>query len=400
MPSPSARPGPVPSIGVLIAVSMLQPIGINMFIPSIPGMRIAFATDATTIQLTISLYLLSTAFAMLVLGPMSDRYGRRPVMLCGLVLFVAGSVLASFASTIGVLLLARVIQAIGGSAGIALSRAVVRDVYDRERSASMIGYVSMGMAVAPMVAPAIGGAFDEQFGWRASFFAMTAFGVLVLVYAGIRLPETRPTSTGTDDFRSLLRGFGTLMRLRTFWIYAGTMTIASVVFFAFIGGAPHAATQLMHLSPKTYGIYFALVAIGYIFGNFISGRYAMRIGIRRMILAGNFLSMIGVVTLAAFAAADVLHPLAFFGTFLLSSAGNGMALPSIIAGAVSVRPELAGAASGLLGSLQVGMGAAATTLVGVLFDIGLMPGTAWFVVLPMLIAGIAAYALAWATPRN
>jgi DHA1 family bicyclomycin/chloramphenicol resistance-like MFS transporter len=392
----------MPSIGILIAVSMLQPIGINMYIPSIPGMRVAFGTDATTIQLTISLYLLATALAMLVLGPLSDRLGRRPVMLGGLALFVVGSLVCVLAPNVWVLIAARVLQAIGASAGIALARAVVRDVYDREQSASMIGYVTMGMAVAPMVAPAIGGLLDESFGWRASFQAMTGFGVAVLAYAWVALDETNPRggdSRAAVPAKRLIASFGALLATRAFAVYAGVATVASMVFFAFIGGAPHVSTTLLKLTPSAYGAYFALIAIGYIIGNFFSGRYAARLGLRRMIHAGNVVSLAGIAIAAAFALGEVLHPLAFFGPMLFLSVGNGLTLPSSIAGAVSVRPDLAGAAAGLTGSLQVGLGAVMTVVVGALSDADLLPGTAWFVLIPMLAAAVGALLVALAVPR-
>src|SRR5690606_11417779 len=152
---------------LLVAVAAVSPLGINIYLPSMPGMAADFGVDFAAIQLTLSLYLLTVAIGQLFIGPLSDRYGRRPVLLAGLAAFVLGSLLCLIAADIGLLLAGRVLQAVGGCAGITLSRAVVRDLYGREQAASMIGYVTMGMAVAPMLAPSIGGALDGVYGWQA-----------------------------------------------------------------------------------------------------------------------------------------------------------------------------------------------------------------------------------------
>lgn len=400
MPSPSPAAVAAPPIAVLIAVSALQPVGINMFIPAIPAMRLALDTDTTTIQLAISLYLAATAVAMLVHGPLSDRYGRRPVLLVGLALFVVGSVVCLFAPTVEVLLGARILQAVGSSAGVTLSRAIVRDCYDRDRSASMIGYVTMGMAVAPTLAPGVGGLLSEMFDWRASFAAMSVLGLATFVFAFAALPETNRRAGADVDVAGLTRSFTTLLSIPAFWKYSGTAALASAVFFAFIGGAPHIAAGVLGIGPALYGAYSALIAIGYIFGNFLSGRYAARIGIARMIHVGNVVTLLAPPLMGAAALFDANHPAIFFGAMMLVSIGNGLCLPSAIAGAVSIRPDLAGAASGLTGAFHIGLGAAATVLVGIILDAGLWSGTVWPVLAPMLVAAVLAVVVGQTIPRE
>ncbi|MFM9858815.1 multidrug effflux MFS transporter [Pseudoxanthobacter sp. M-2] len=390
MNSPSPVAIAAPPIAVLVAIAALQPVGINMFMPAIPAMRIDLDTDTTTVQLAISLYLAATAVGMLVHGPLSDRYGRRPVLLVGLVLYILGSLVCVFAPTIEVLLVARVVQAFGSSAGMTLSRAIVRDCFDRERSASMIGYVTMGMAIAPAISPGIGGVLSEIFDWRATFAAMCVFGVGTFVFALISLHETNPRAGTPIRVGAMLRSFGSLLAIPAFWKFSGTAALASAVFFAFIGGAPHIAPTVLGISPAVYGAYSALLSIGYIIGNFLSGRYAARVGIPRMIHLGNLIAFAALPLMGLAAVLGANQPIWFFGAMVLVSIGNGVCLPSAIAGAVSVRPDLAGAASGLTGAFHISLAAATTVLVGALLDAGLWPGTVWPVLAPMLVAGALA----------
>jgi DHA1 family bicyclomycin/chloramphenicol resistance-like MFS transporter len=364
-PAAADQPKAKPSfIALLIAVSAVSPLGINMYLPSMPGMARALGVDFTTIQLTLSLYLGAMAVGQLVIGPLSDRPGRRPVLLTGLLVFVVGSVICLSAQSIGVLIFGRIVQAIGGCAGITLSRAIVRDLYGRNQVASMIAYVTMGMAVAPMIAPTIGGVLETFFGWRASFAFLIGFGGLALVFAYWRLRETNHSRASGESARELLRGYGSLFRSRQFWGYTLVTSFVSAMFFAFLAGAPYVMIELLGRSPAEYGFYFAMVPTGYILGNFATGRIAGRMGPNRMILAGTFLSLVSIAAMAALIASGFLSPVALFGPMLFIGVANGLVLPSGIAGAVSVRSDLAGAAAGLSGSFQIGFGALVAPIVG------------------------------------
>ncbi len=358
---PPASPG---FIALLIAVSAVSPLGINMYLPSMPGMARALGVDFTTIQLTLSLYLGAMAVGQLIIGPLSDRFGRRPVLLIGLLTFVAGSAICLLAQSIGVLIFGRIVQAIGGCAGITLSRAIVRDLYGRNQVASMIAYVTMGMAVAPMIAPTIGGVLDTFFGWRASFAFLIGFGGLALVFAYWRLGETNHGRGSGEAASELLQGYGSLFRSRQFWGYTLVTSFVSAMFFAFLAGAPYVMIELLGRSPAEYGFYFAMVPCGYMLGNYATGRIAGTKGPNRMILAGTLLSLTSIAAMAALIAAGFLVPVALFGPMLFIGVANGLVLPSGIAGAVSVRPDLAGAASGLSGSFQIGFGALVAPIVG------------------------------------
>ena len=358
---PIAKPS---FIALLIGVAAVSPLGINMYLPSMPGMARAFGVDYTTIQLTLSLYLAAMAVGQLIIGSLSDRFGRRPVLLIGLLVFVLGSFVCLSAQNVGVLIAGRVVQAVGGCAGITLSRAIVRDLYGRNQVASMIGYVTMGMAVAPMMAPTIGGVLDTLYGWRASFAFLMAFGGLALLFAFRSLPETNRNRGEAGSMRQLWLSYRSLVRSRLFWGYTLAASFTSAVFFAFLAGAPYVMIELMGRSPAEYGFYFAIVPSGYILGNFATGRFAARIGPNRMILTGAVMVLVSVSAMATAFAAGILHPIALFGPMFFIGVGNGLVLPSGIAGAVSVNPEVAGAAAGLSGSLQIGFGALVAPLIG------------------------------------
>lgn len=364
----------------------------NIYLPSLSGMVDAFDTTAGKVQLTMSLFFVAIAAAQLVLGPLSDRFGRRPVILWGMVLFVVGSVLCLLAPTIEALIAARILQAIGGCAGLVLGRAIVRDLYERDKAASMIGYVTMGMTVGPMVGPAIGGFLDERFGWIGGFYMMLVLGVLVLVAAMANLHETNHRRTAGSGLAGLWRNYRALMRERLFWAYSLTAMFTSSVYFSYLGGAPFIAADLMDMEPAEIGLYFMFIAVGYLIGNYISGRLAARIGILRMVVAGSLLPAVAVLSLIVSSLAQVHHPLTLFVPMFFVGLGNGICLPSAISGAVSVRPDLAGAASGLTGSMQIGFGALTSAAVAWFLSASMFPATVWPMTAMMLACVAATFA--------
>ncbi len=353
-----SRPEP-PSIVTLVAMASVGPLAMNIFVPSLPAMARHFDTSYSVIQLLVSLYLLALALAQLIIGPLSDRYGRRPVLLGSLALFCVATLGALFAPGVEALLACRVAQA-GSAAGIVLSRAIVRDTVDTQDAASKIAYVTMGMSITPMFAPLLGGWLDEHYGWQASFWVSCIFGLIVLIFCWADLKETNltPSSSMMAQFRS----YPELLRSPRFWGYTATAVFASGTFFAYLGGGPYVSTEMLDMSPSQYGLYFSLLSFGYLVGNFFAGRYTKAWGMNRMMMAGNLVSLVGMLAMFGLFEAGLFHPLSLFLPASLVGVGNGLTLPSANTGIISVRPHLAGSASGLGGALTLGGGAGLAAL--------------------------------------
>ncbi|EAU40047.1 drug resistance transporter, Bcr/CflA family protein [Fulvimarina pelagi HTCC2506] len=377
----------------LMIASAISPLAINIFIPSMATIAEALGTDGPTVGLGLSLYLVAVAVLQVIAGPLSDRYGRRPVIIGGMVLFLVGTAICLFSETIGWFLIGRIVQA-ASATGIALSRAIVRDVYSRRRSAAMIGYVTMGLAVAPMIGPAVGGVMDTWLGWRSVFWLLMALGVLSLVLVHFDLNETNP-NLGTPVTRQL-SNYGKLISEPSFWIFAGASSFITAAFFGFLGGATFVSVEVLRLTPAEYGVWFILCPLGYAIGNFLTGRMSERVGIKRMMVIGSVLTLASVLVILVPILLDRLSPLSLFGPMILLGIGNGMTLPSATAGGVSVRTDAAGAAAGLLGSAQIGLGAIASSITAT-FAVG--PAAATSLVLVMLGAAVLALLLSLIAPR-
>ncbi|WAP70464.1 multidrug effflux MFS transporter [Jiella pelagia] len=346
-----------PMLVTLIIASALSPLAINIFIPSMASIAKDLLAEEAIVGLGLSLYLAATALIQLVAGPLSDRYGRRPVIIGGMVLFLAGTLLCVLAADVWLFLAGRVVQA-ASATGIALSRAIVRDVFERERAAAMIGYVTMGLAVAPMIGPLIGGSIDTAFGWRWVFWLLCAIGIVTIVLLLADLSETNPERG--KPMREQFQNYAALFAAEAFWIYAFVSALISAVFFAFLGGAPFIAVNLLGMTPAEYGLWFGLCAAGYILGNFLTAQLSERLGIKTLMVTGSAISMSAALLSLGFIAVGWLAPATVFAPMFLVGIGNGLATPTSTAGGVSVVPHAAGAAAGMLGALQIGTGALAS----------------------------------------
>jgi MFS transporter, DHA1 family, multidrug resistance protein len=362
------RASPRRVLVLLVAMTAIGPMALNILTPAVPGLVTTFGTDAAAVQLTLSLYLLGLAASQLVMGPLSDRFGRRPVVLAGLTLAAVSSVAALAATSIEALIVARIVQAIGASTGVVVGRAIIRDLYDRDRAAAMIGWVTTATVVAPMLAPMIGGFLDTALGWEAIFAFVALVSAATLIGAVLALPETQAAAISGGLVRFLAEA-RLLIATRQFCGYALCVAANSAMFFVYVGGAPHVVVTMMGQSSAVYGVWFALASLGYMAGNFIAAKRSAVLGVDRMIWWGTLVALGG----AAIECVLVLAwpgggPAIIFVPQIIMSIGSGFLMPNALAGAVSVRPQAAGTASGFTGFLQMGLGALSAQIVSHLLD--------------------------------
>ena len=346
----------------LVLLAGLAAMNMSAFLPSLPAMTRYFETEYSVIQLSVSAYLAVTAGIQLIIGPISDRYGRRPVILACLGIFLLATLGCMLSPTIEMFLFFRMLQA-AVAVGLVLSRAIVRDMVPQAQAASMIGYVTMGMALVPMVAPMIGGALDQAFGWHATFVFLTLAGLAVLALSWADLGET--ASGEGKSFAAQFAEYPELLGSRRFWGYVFTAAFASGAFFAFLGGAPFVATNVYGLSSFWAGFGFGAPAIGYAIGNYFSGRFSVSVGINKMIWLGALISTFGLGIATVFHLVGIDSAGIFFAFCTAVGLGNGLVMPNTAAGMLSVRPHLAGTASGLGSAIMIGGGAALSAFAGV-----------------------------------
>ncbi|MEP3441310.1 MAG: multidrug effflux MFS transporter [Sulfitobacter sp.] len=367
-----------PHIATLILLAGMSASVMNMFLPSLPAMATHFDTEYAVMQLSVAIYLAFSATLQIFVGPLSDKLGRRPVILWGLVIFLVATLGCIYAPSIEIFLICRMAQASIASAMV-LSRAAVRDMYAQDQAASMIGYVTMGMAVVPMLSPALGGLLGSWFNWQAIFWGLFALGAGVLALTWADLGETARTSG--KSLTAQFAEYPELLRSPRFWGYALACGFSSGAFFAYLGGAPFIGQVVFGMTPATLGIFFGAPAVGYFAGNFITGRYSTRFGVNQMVLWGCIVNAAGGLISLLIFEAGLGTPLTFFGMMTFVGLGNGLCIPNATAGMLSVRPHLAGTASGLGGAIMIGGGAALSAWVGVL----LTPDTGAFPLLWMML---------------
>ena len=356
-----------PSMLTLVLLASISMLAMNSFLPSLPSMATHFGTTTAIMGLSVAIYLGSSAVLQILVGPLSDKIGRRPALLWSLGIFIFASFACVFAQDTAVFMTLRAIQAFAACTMV-LSRAIVRDTNDTQTSASKIAYIAMGMAITPMFAPALGGFLDNWFGWQANFWMLGGVGTLIWILTYFDQGETVPPST--EGFREQLKEYPELLTSRRFWGYCLASAFSGGAYFAYLGGGPFVGSVVFNLSPEQLGIYFGTPAIGYFAGNFISGRYSLRLSIDYMILIGLIAIFIGMSLSMLLSFFGQSSAMSFFGCLIFVGFGNGLCLPNATAGMLSVRPHLAGAASGLGGSISIAGGAGLSTLAGLVLAPG------------------------------
>jgi MFS transporter, DHA1 family, multidrug resistance protein len=360
-----ARRTPWRLLALLIAMAGMSSLSLNILVPAMPGLTTKLAADPAGVQLTVSLYLMGLAAAQLVFGPLSDRFGRRPVVLAGLALATVASTAAIFAASIATLVIARVAQSLGASTGQTIGRAIIRDLYDRQHAASMIGLVTSVVVLMPMVAPLIGGILDTLFGWEAIFAFTAAVSFAVCAWAMLDLPETRNLSLAPNSERHFRADLAALAASPRFFGYALCAGLGSAPFFSFLGAAPHVVVSMLGRTSAEYGLWFFVPSIGFMAGNFAISRLTTRFGIDTLIWWGIAFTIAGcLANVLVYVALPGWDMFTIFLPQIVIGFGNGLLLPTAIAGAVSIRPQVAGTASGVTGFIQMGIAAVAAQLGG------------------------------------
>ena len=345
----------------LILLTAFSTLSLNMFLPSLASIAEDFDASYATVSLAVGGYLAVTAIVQLIVGPMSDQIGRRPVLLGALVLFTLASIGCAVTSSIWTFLAFRMLQG-GIISGYALSLAIVRDTNSERKAAGLIGYISMSMAIAPMLGPMLGGVLDTAFGWRANFYFYGISGIVLLALCWIDLGETKPrnepgTSVKPEQFVDLLRE-------PLFWAVSLCSATSIGAFYIFLTGAPLVAQIQFGASTAEIGFFLGTITAGFFCGAFISARFAPKFHPTTMMLAGRLVACLGLTAGATAMYSTEPSPTLFFGSTVFVGLGNGITTPSSNAAAVSVRPKLAGSAAGLNGALVVALGAILTTGVG------------------------------------
>ena len=368
---------------LLAAVSALGPVGMQILLPALPVIKQKFYVTNDVAQLTLSLSMLAIAIGTLVYGPLSDKFGRKRVMLAGIIITIFGSIVCFVADSIMLLISGRFIQAFGGAVGLVLARAIVRDVYGPEEAARVIATLVMVMVVLPMMSPALGGELMQRFGFESVFIVIAFASAIAFVFLFLWLPETLAKPVPFEGVKSMLMTFSKLFASRVFCGYAFCVTFVSVVFFSFISAAPEIMVSVLKRPPTEYGYYFIMIPAGFMTGNYVARHYGRTISIDNMIAIGASIGVFGIVLALILQTLGMSSPVALFLPIALAVFGNGITLPNAQAAAINEFPEYAGTASGLTGFLQMAVSSVAAQAVALIFN-----GTVYPLLGLMLVASI------------
>lgn len=352
----------------LITITLIGPLAVHMYIPIMPTIQQAFGVSTVLTTLTFSMVLFVMAFGTLIYGSASDRYGRKPVLMVGLFLFVAGSVICAVATSFEFLIAGRLLQALAAGCGVVLARAIARDVYGPDKLAQVIAYITTAYVLGPTLAPPIGGAISDLFGWNAVFVFATGVSILVLVLGGTIIRETHLDRRGPEKRSTLLHDYWILFRNPVFVGYAFVPAFTSGAFFALATYASFLMRDHYKASSGEYGLYFMLLTFGFMSGNFISGRLGSRVSTEYMVTLG---CVIGLITVELLAASLFIWPdyaIALFLPGAVIGIAQGLAMPHAQAAAINAEPDLTGTASGIVMFLHFFAAAAASLFLSTLYD--------------------------------
>lgn len=375
-------------IVLLAASSAMGPAAMQILLPALPTIADEFSVSNDVAQLTLSLSMLAIALGTLCYGPLSDKYGRKPVMLLGLSITFCGSLFCLFADSIFLLILGRFIQAFGGAVGLVLARAIVRDVYGADEAARVIATLVMVMVVVPMLSPALGGEMMSRFGWQSVFMVIAAGSGIMFLLLKFILPETLQEPVPFEGITSMVGTFRMLLQSSAFRGYAFCVSFVSVVFFSFISAAPEIMVTVLGRPPTEYGYYFVMIPLGFMAGNYVARHAGTTHDIDSLINVGGAIALVGISIALVLQFIGLQHPLALFAPIAITVFGNGITLPNAQAAAINEFPKLAGSASGLTGFMQMFLSAIAAQAVALIFN-----GTVYPLLFLMLTASLLSFSL-------
>ena len=352
-----------PHLITLIVITAASIVSLNMFLPSLANMATEFSVSYRVMNISVAGYLAVTAFLQIIIGPLSDRYGRRIILLFSVIIFCFSTIGCIYSSNIWWFLFFRILQGAMIS-GAALSRAIVRDMMDSKNAVKVLSIIAMAMAIVPMIAPLIGGFLDELYGWRTNFWVYLIMGVSLLVLIWLDLGETNTQKS--DTFHKQFSTYPKLFKSGKFWGYSICMSSSVACFYGFLSGAPLVATKVLNLPPTELGLLIGTTSLGFFIGSFFSTKFSKYFGLTQMILVGRVIAVFGISLGLILVLKGYISTFTIFGSMVFIGLGNGFSLPSSHVGIMNVRSDLAGSASGLSGAMAVAFGAIVATLMGVM----------------------------------
>lgn len=348
----------------LLFLSALSPLSLHIIIPALPAIQQTFSVSAAKVQSLVALSSVGIAIAVIIYGPLADRFGRKPVLVAAGSLFVVGSALGALAPVIGAVIGGRVLQAIGGAGGLVLARAICRDIYREDKARQYIAILMLSTAATPLVAPFIGGLVTDGFGWRWLFVVSGVFGVVLVVSVVTRLPETLLEPLPLPGLTGIFTPFAALLGMPLFRRYVLALAFASAFFFAFMSAAPFLYVQTLGGSAAGYGAWAAMVLGFFIAGSLLVARSGARLNSDSMIVIGSIIYISGALLAVWRLGGESWDATDLFGTASIMALGAGLVISSAMAGAVSLDPKRAGSASGFSTFAQFSFGAVAVTTLG------------------------------------
>jgi DHA1 family bicyclomycin/chloramphenicol resistance-like MFS transporter len=352
----------------LALVALITPLAVHLFLPVIPAVKAAMSLSDGMAQLTFSIALFAMAFATLGYGTLSDRYGRRPVLLSGLALFLIGSVVSALAQGAAMLVLGRLVQAIGAGCGMTLVRAIARDAYRPEQLVSVIAYLTMFYTLGPMVSPFVGGVLIDAFGWRSVFGFALLVGAAISIAAYVSIHETRPQGGEDRHGAGIGHSYMALFRRARFSAFVLQSGFSTGAFMTMATGSAFLMKELLQRPSSEFGLYFIMFPVGFFLGNLISSRVGNRVSTETMVLTGSVLTVATVATQGALLSHGPVTPIALFLPGFFITMAQGIALPYAQVGAMVEVPRFAGTAAGVGVFMQHFLGAVFTQVFGLLAD--------------------------------